>query len=208
MATNTRTVLIWFNNGEERLTLPVNPKNISFARPQNTHTFTTVNGETVHTAGGTGLASVAIETFLPGENSPFFAGVAPVTALSMLRRWQHSRRPVRLFISDTDVNDAFLITRLTEGLREGDGDIDISVQLEEYKFVTLSGATTAATGAGGLTARADERSATQTHTVRAGDTLWDIARRYYGDGARWREIATKNGIRDPKQLPIGKVLSL
>lgn len=47
------------------------------------------------------------------------------------------------------------------------------------------------------------------HTVRAGDTLWTIAATYYGgDTSRWSAIAEANGIRDPRRLAIGTVLTL
>jgi nucleoid-associated protein YgaU len=32
------------------------------------------------------------------------------------------------------------------------------------------------------------------YTVKSGDTLYDIAQAYYGDGNRWQEIAQANGI--------------
>lgn len=52
-----------------------------------------------------------------------------------------------------------------------------------------------------------------THTLLAGDTLWDMAKRYYGDGSRWQEIAAANDIGDPAQLgtakcPVGRVLTI
>ena len=47
-----------------------------------------------------------------------------------------------------------------------------------------------------------------THTVKRGDTLWDIACELYGDGTKWRQIAQKNGISNPRTLQIGKVLVL
>ena len=46
----------------------------------------------------------------------------------------------------------------------------------------------------------------RTHVVKSGDTLAKIAVAYYRDASKWSVIATKNGIRDPKQLPIGKRL--
>ena len=56
--------------------------------------------------------------------------------------------------------------------------------------------------------RTDERVTPKTYTVKKGDTLWDIACRYYGDGTKWGAIAAKNGVADPRKLQIGKVLTL
>ena len=48
----------------------------------------------------------------------------------------------------------------------------------------------------------------RTHTVRKGDTLWSIAKEYYGDGKRWKEIAAANGITNESTLSVGKVLRI
>ncbi len=49
---------------------------------------------------------------------------------------------------------------------------------------------------------------TRTHTVRKGDTLWSIAKEYYGDGKRWKEIAAANDFTHESKLPVGKVLRI
>lgn len=46
----------------------------------------------------------------------------------------------------------------------------------------------------------------RTHKVVRNDTLWDLAQKYYGNASRWTEIASRNGIRNPRTLQIGKVL--
>ncbi len=46
------------------------------------------------------------------------------------------------------------------------------------------------------------------HRVERGDTLGSIARRYYDDEARWREIARRNGIAAPGELAVGQTLSI
>ncbi len=37
-------------------------------------------------------------------------------------------------------------------------------------------------------------TASKTHVVKAGETLWSITTRYYGDGHQWRAVARRNGI--------------
>lgn len=43
------------------------------------------------------------------------------------------------------------------------------------------------------------------YVVKGGDTLWDIAARLLGNGARWRELGYTG---DPRKLPIGTKLSV
>ena len=164
-------------------------------------------GGTVNAWGGRGLREVVIQTFLPDTGSPFYSGADPQSVLAALRAWQDSGDPVRLILSGSDINDAFLIEDVTETLREGDRDVGLTLTLREYKFKSALAAL-AGEGGSGTSARQDERVTPRTYTVKKGDTLWGVACRFYGDGPRWRELAVKNGVRDPKKLQIGKVLTL
>jgi 5'-nucleotidase len=47
-----------------------------------------------------------------------------------------------------------------------------------------------------------------TYTVQRGDTLWSIAKRAYGDGQKWQQVAAANGISDPSRLAEGQRLVL
>lgn len=44
------------------------------------------------------------------------------------------------------------------------------------------------------------------YTVKRGDTLSSIAIKFYKNASKWRTIADKNKIKDPKKLAVGKVL--
>lgn len=206
---NTRTVLLWHNNGEERIYFTVNPARLTVTRPNENRVRSLAMGGTVNIWGGRGLREVKLTTFLPAAGSPFYTGQEPETALAMLKRWQDSGDPVRLIISGSDINDAFLIEDVSETLAEGDRDVGLTLTLREYKFKS---ALAALAGGGASSAaapkRTDERVTPRTYTVRQGDTLWDIACRFYGDGTRWRAIAAKNGVTDPRNLQVGKVLTL
>lgn len=48
----------------------------------------------------------------------------------------------------------------------------------------------------------------KTYTIKTGDTLISIAGKVYGDTSKWRDLAIKNDIKNPRKLPIGKVLKL
>lgn len=47
-----------------------------------------------------------------------------------------------------------------------------------------------------------------THTVVRGDTLRDIAQRYYGNAVYSGDIERMNELPDPNNIPVGKVLKL
>jgi nucleoid-associated protein YgaU len=46
------------------------------------------------------------------------------------------------------------------------------------------------------------------HTVHQGETISAIAASAYGDPALWRPIALRNGIDDPRELPLGTRLAI
>lgn len=48
----------------------------------------------------------------------------------------------------------------------------------------------------------------RTYRVRAGDTLWDIAERFYGDGQQYHRIAAANNISNPDQIDVGWELKI
>ena len=45
-----------------------------------------------------------------------------------------------------------------------------------------------------------------THTVVRGDTLWDLAKKYYGNYYQWTKIQKANGNLNPYTVPIGRKL--
>lgn len=65
----------------------------------------------------------------------------------------------------------------------------------------------------GYAASSDQVSSNQvapgtTYTVKKGDTLWNIAKKYYGDGRKWRKVLEANtkNVRSPNTLQVGTEL--
>jgi nucleoid-associated protein YgaU len=50
--------------------------------------------------------------------------------------------------------------------------------------------------------------AVRTYTVEAGDTLWAISERFYGDGSKYQVIADASGISNPDLIHPGQVLTI
>ena len=48
----------------------------------------------------------------------------------------------------------------------------------------------------------------RTHTVVSGDTLFNIAKQYLGDGNRYPELAAANGIANPDHIEVGQVITI
>ncbi|MDM9648931.1 5'-nucleotidase C-terminal domain-containing protein [Rhizobium sp. S163] len=47
-----------------------------------------------------------------------------------------------------------------------------------------------------------------THVIASGDTLWDLAKQFYGDGTLWKKISEANGKPTPRHLTVGKELQI
>jgi 5'-nucleotidase len=47
-----------------------------------------------------------------------------------------------------------------------------------------------------------------THVIAAGDTFWDLAVTFYGDGTLWRKLSDANGKPNPHHLTIGKEIEV
>jgi 5'-nucleotidase len=67
-------------------------------------------------------------------------------------------------------------------------------------------ATTEAATAAPAPAAAETAKTPTTHVIAAGDTLWDLAETFYGDGARWRKLANANRRASPRHLLVGQEL--
>jgi 5'-nucleotidase len=55
---------------------------------------------------------------------------------------------------------------------------------------------------------AEAKPAETSHTVAAGDTYWDLAKKAYGDATKWKLISEANKDYRPRRLPLGATLTI
>lgn len=58
------------------------------------------------------------------------------------------------------------------------------------------------------TKKSTKNTKTKTYTVKRGDTLWAIAKKYYGSGAKYTKIATANKLKNPNLIKVGQKLKI
>lgn len=197
----TRTVLLVTGDGQ--FELAVNPPEISVTQDNKDKTIDLLNVGEINVPGMRGLIKVSLATFLPDSNSPFYTGVAPEQIVQAVKKAKNGQKAIRIIISGSDVNTQFNVSSMNEIYKEGQGDIYIS-----WSFVELRDLNTGQVASfvrrytdTGLCTRRTTRSVPKAVTVQDGDTLWNLARRYYDDGSRWKDIALANDMYEDNLLP-------
>ncbi len=76
------------------------------------------------------------------------------------------------------------------------GGSDLSIEADGMEEDATSEVSSAQTGG------------SQSYTVRKGDTLGSISRKFYGSTKYWKKIASANGISNPASLKVGRVIKI
>ena len=193
---NTR-IFSFLVNGSS-FQLAVNPKECTVSDSSAVKTVDLLNKGEVGIAGNRKMVRISISnTFLPSPESRFYNGALPESIVSMMRKAKDGKMPVRIIISDTDINREFLIEKL-------------DCTFSEYRETTVMPVSSLAERYTdtGINQRASDQEVPKKVTVKKGTTLWGLARKYYSDGSRWKEIAEANGGINERKLQIGMELTI
>lgn len=194
----TRSILI-ITDGSQ-FELAVNPREISVTQDSKDKVIDLLNVGEVNVQGNRGLVKVAIATFLPDQSSHFYTGNAPETIIQAVKKAKNGKKALRIIISGTDVNTLFTVSSMNETYKEGQADIYIS-----WSFVEVRDLNTGQVASWvrrytdtGLCNRNTGNIIPKVVTVMKNDSLWSLARRYYDDGNRWKDIADANGLSEDR----------
>lgn len=210
--------------------MPITPSKVTVKINNQNDTFTLINGEEINVLKSAGLTSVTFELLFPQVPYPFVNGEAQPAQyyLSHLERLKTGKQPFQWILNRTKPDGTSLFfSNLTVALEEyeikddaAEGfDIIVSVKLKQWKAYGTKKVNvkqpTAPNGKAKVSVQKPPREQanapkTSTYTVKKGDCLWNIAKKYLGNGARYSEIydLNKSKIQNPNLIYPGQVLTL
>ncbi|RJE48694.1 MULTISPECIES: LysM peptidoglycan-binding domain-containing protein [unclassified Dehalobacter] len=201
-------------NNTETLQLPIPPSSFDITQGNLNTTVNIQDAGEINLIGKEKLATITLNSFFPKEEYYFcqYSGFpSPYDCVGRIESWRKSGKPVRLIITSTDINISASIERFQYGEKgEGTGDVYFILELKEYRQITAqTESTTSSTSPSqSQNSRSSDRNVPPSYIVKSGDTLWAIAKRFYGDGAKYPTLAAKNNIKNPNLIYAGQVLKL
>lgn len=163
--------------------------------------------------GGKGLRTIEISSFFPNPKRKYkFVNYSNYpkqwTCVSKIRSYMNNGEVMRFIVTGTEINFQARITDFTFSQQDGTGDVYYTINLKEYREIKISSTTPAKkkTDNKNRTSSKDKnnnknktstKSKQTIHAVKKGDTLYDIAKKYYGKGSSYKKIIEKNKSKYP-----------
>lgn len=195
----------WLIQDKEKLQLPVPPSNYGIKTSNNNGSFVVEGLGEISFLGKSNLAQITpIVSFFPSQDYDFchyHDFPSPDDCIRLIEKWRLNGKPIRYIITQTSVNVLCSIEAFEHGEDDGSGDINFTLELKEYRLINSSTKAVSSTAA-----RPTSKKSPSKYTVVSGDTLYIIAKKFYGDGSKYKELASNNSIKDPSNLKIGTVL--
>ena len=119
---------------------------------------------------------------------------------------QRNNKVVPFKIFGLDIDTRVQIVKYIWGTRDGSSDIYYDLSLIEYKEANIESTNEIKEKRTNETPSNTSKS--DTYIVKKGDTLYNIAKKVYGDGNKYLELAEKNGISNPNFILDGQELKL
>ncbi|HIG0360387.1 TPA: LysM peptidoglycan-binding domain-containing protein [Clostridium sporogenes] len=202
----------WLLQNQDKLQLPVPPESFDVNVGNMNETIVVENVGEINLLGKSRLATIALSSFFPAQMYDFcqYTGFPkPYECVALIEKFRKLGQ-VRVLITESNVNQIFYIEDFTYGERDGTGDVYFTLNFKEYRKAVAKSVNTSKSNKVAQKPRpvTKKPSAGIKYTVKKGDCLWNIAKKYYGDGMKYKDIASKNNIKNPNFIRDGQVIIL
>lgn len=216
--------------------LPIAPPAMSMKVNNKNETIVLINEGEVNLLKKAGLTDIEFEVEFPNSQYPFAiypSGFQPASHfLDHLEKLKVDQEPFQFIVNRLKPDGSLLFdTNITVSLEdytidedaENGFDVKSVIRLKQSKpFGTKklnvksapASSSNASNGQAKQKVTVEKKRATtgkqtaKTHTVKAGDTLWAIAKKHLGDGSKYTELAKLNNLSNPNIIKAGQVIKL
>lgn len=216
----------------DAMLLPVAPSKLTISIDNKNKTLMLINDGEVNILKKPGLTDISFTALLPQTKYPFAVyknGFQKADVfLDKLEQLKTSQKPFQFIVSRTFPNGKLLFDtnikvsledyKIIEDKKNG-FDVNVEVKLKQYRDygtktvnVTIKQSKPVATVQNTRPAESSPapKVTPKTHKVVKGDTLWGIAKKYYGNGSQYMKIynANTNILKNPNVIYVGQVLTI
>ena len=218
---------ITYNAEHEKLRIPVLPEKFNVSIGSRNSTVDLVGLGEVVIKQSRPAYQFSFSSFFPARRFPGMSVrvfAAPMLYVGAIQRWIEGKKPVHLIIANLAVSTYCTIEKFSYYEEGGDvGTIYYDLTFKEYKEVSTRRVKVEPVYNPALQLlvmtgtvqpeeqRVDNSVSPLNHVVQPGDTLWSLARMYYGDGSLYTKIyeANKDAIgANPNNIHPGQVLAI
>ena len=209
--------------------LPIPPKKLELKISNQNKTYDLMNYSEINVLKNPGLTSIEFEVLLPNvkypfamyknnfQNAKYYLGVLENLKVNksafqfiVIRKFTNGNS-----IFDTNIKVSIEDYTITDSTDEG-FDTKVKIKLKQYReYSTKTVQVTIKQYKPPVVTRtvttnntAASKPSGQNYTVKSGDCLWNIAKKYYGNGSKYTTIynANRDKIKNPNLIYPGQVL--
>lgn len=203
----------YFKDGSDVLTFPITPPSLKIKVGSNNKVVSLISEGDINILKSPSLIEVEFEARFPMRKYPYSREVDSfINYYDMFKALKEEKKSFRFIVVrtmggkrtwDTNLLMALEDFEFNEDADEGD-DVLVTFKLKQYKDYSVKLVkvvkpnVNTTTKKKATTTKKTSRSTdnktkkSQTYTVKNGDCLWNIAKKYYGDGSKWTKIYNAN----------------
>lgn len=198
---------IWLKQGESAIQLPILPPSFQVTLETAHQTVNVQTKGDVTILGKRGLRTIEFTSFFPAQHYPF----AQVPFMIKPYTYTHTiaafwSKPIRITITGTNINMLTTMQSFSYGEPDSTGDVEYTLSLKEYRPPTYTKPKSKPkmVSLGEIKVNLNEKSKVRaelevannskqkTYTVKKGDNLWNLAKKYYGSGSKMSKLYKAN----------------
>lgn len=204
--------LHYIKNSIENIKLPIVPNEFHIKSGKNSSSVTLLGFGEISDSGTPTLRIWSISSMFPKTKYSICTGSIksnPYDYVSLVEKIKKDNIVCQYTITKTNIDIRCTIEEFEYWENDGSGDVYYTITFKEHKEIKLSTFSNTTLTSGVLYFNSDYTIDTTKENkvvVKEGDSVIKIAKQYYGDSSKYKDILAKNGLSNPDDIKTGQVL--